>query len=107
LGGKRSKKKKHKKQKKKKRKKKSKKHHNSQNLCFIPIVLNPIDGKSNNPNIEKLDDVESAIVDRSVRIEWEYATTVDRFNSAIVDVLRTIGMTEDQIDDLFIAAKNY
>ena len=58
-------------------------------------------------NIEKLDDVESAIVDRSVRIEWEYATTIERYNSAIVGVLRTIGMTEDQIDDLFIAAKNY
>ena len=58
-------------------------------------------------NIGKLDDIESAIVDRSVRIEWEYSTTVNRFNSAIVDIFRSIGMTEDQIDDLFISAKNY
>jgi hypothetical protein len=57
-------------------------------------------------NIEKLDDVESAIVDRSTKIEWEYATTVERFNSTIVDIFRSIGMTEDQIDDLFIAAKD-
>jgi hypothetical protein len=58
-------------------------------------------------NIGKLDNVEAAIVDRSVRIEWEYSTTVNRFNSAIVDIFRSIGMTEDQIDDLFISAKNY
>jgi hypothetical protein len=57
-------------------------------------------------NIGKLDDVEAAAVDRPVKIEWEYATTVNRVNSTIVNVFQSIGMTEDEIDDLFIAAKD-
>ena len=57
-------------------------------------------------NIGKLDDVEAAVVDRPVKIEWEYATTVNRVNSTIVNVFQSIGMTDDEIDDLFIAAKD-
>jgi hypothetical protein len=55
-------------------------------------------------NIEKLDDVENAITDRSDKIEWEYATEINRYGSRIINILQTINMSENDIDDLFILA---
>lgn len=57
-----------------------------------------------------LDDVESVIAEmvgdggRAARIEWEYSTEVLRSSPMISGVQISIGMTDEQIDDLFIMA---
>lgn len=62
-------------------------------------------------NIEKLDDVENLLntledleLKRKLNIEWEYASEIFRNNEFINTLAPLVGLTEDQIDDLFIAA---
>ena len=38
-------------------------------------------------------------------IEWEYAATVKRDHPLVVDLSEALGMTEEQIDTMWIAAK--
>jgi len=58
----------------------------------------------------KLTAVESAIealIDppqTAARIEWEYSNSVQRHNGFVSQVAPLIGMTESDIDDLFIQA---
>lgn len=53
-----------------------------------------------------LDDVEAAIAaaDQATRIEWEYASTVERNNALVASLTAALGWTEAQVDELFIAA---
>ena len=57
-----------------------------------------------------LDAVENAIATmegdagRAARIEWEYATEVRRNGSTLSGVQVWIGLTDQQIDDLFLLA---
>lgn len=57
-----------------------------------------------------LDGVEAAIAAmespqrEAVRIEWEYAATVERGNALMQSLGQALGMADDQIDQLFIAA---
>lgn len=50
-----------------------------------------------------LDDVEAMIAqaDRAVRIEWEYATVVDRSSPLVVTIGSALGLTDAQLDALF------
>lgn len=40
----------------------------------------------------------------AARIEWEYATEVRRESSLVAGLSAILGLTEDQLDDLFLAA---
>ena len=55
-----------------------------------------------------LDAVEAlmadAATDRAAKIAWEYGTTVLRSSPLIAALAPGLGLTEDQLDDLFIAA---
>ena len=53
-----------------------------------------------------LDDVEAGIVGAgtAAKIEWEYAQTVDRTSGLVPAMATALGMTELQIDALFISA---
>ena len=53
-----------------------------------------------------LDDIEAFIATqpRAAQIEWEYATEVQRSNAMIAGVQAATGMTDEQIDELFIEA---
>lgn len=53
-----------------------------------------------------LDDVEAAITqaDRAVKIEWEYATVVDRASPLVVAIGSSLGLDDSAIDTLFQAA---
>lgn len=52
-----------------------------------------------------LDDVDAAVAqaDRATQIEWEYATEVHRTWPTLVAMASALGMTDAQLDDLFIA----
>lgn len=57
-------------------------------------------------NRELLDDVEAVIAaaGRQAQIEWEYAATVDRNHAIIAIVQQQQGLTDSDIDELFINA---
>jgi hypothetical protein len=60
--------------------------------------------------IGKLDDVDAAInampepQQSQSRIEWEYASTLDRTNPLVLSLGPALGLTETDIDNLFIEA---
>lgn len=53
-----------------------------------------------------LDDVEAAITqaDRAVKIEWEYATVVDRASPLVASISSSLGLSNAEIDALFVNA---
>ena len=53
-----------------------------------------------------LDDVDAAVAqaDRATQIEWEYATEVRRDWPTLLTLQAALGLTEQQVDDLFISA---
>lgn len=53
-----------------------------------------------------LDDVDAAIAqaDRTTQIEWEYATEVHRNWPTLRSVQGAVGLTDEQVDELFIRA---
>ena len=55
---------------------------------------------------ELLDIVETAIqaADKSVQIEWEYATEVRRDSPLVVSLSQSLGLTEEMLDNLFSGA---
>lgn len=51
-----------------------------------------------------LNTIEDAITngtDEAMKIEWEYATEVRRDWDSLISLSETLGMTSDQLDDLF------
>lgn len=62
-------------------------------------------------NIGKLDDVEAAIAaipdatqKRAAQIEWEFAATVERNSALLASLASAIGLTESDLDALFVQA---
>ena len=53
-----------------------------------------------------LDQVDAAITDPAARIEWEYATTVERVSPLVQNLSTGLCLTEQQIDELFTLAAN-
>ena len=58
-----------------------------------------------------LDDIELAInnlenetTKRAVQIEWEYAQDIRRDWQALIMITEAMGMTETQLDELFLTA---
>lgn len=53
-----------------------------------------------------LDDVDAAVAqaDRATQIEWEYATEVRRDWSTLLTLQAALGLSDQQVDDLFISA---
>lgn len=50
-----------------------------------------------------LDDVDAMVLqaDRAVRIDWEYATVVDRSSPLVAAIGSQLGLTDEQIDAMF------
>lgn len=57
-------------------------------------------------SVNLLDDVEAAVAaaGRAAQIEWEYATEVQRTHPLIAAVQQAQGLSDAQIDALFVAA---
>lgn len=51
-----------------------------------------------------LTQVNSAITDPEAQIEWEYAQTVERHSPLVQNLAAGLGLTEQQLDDLFTQA---
>lgn len=68
----------------------------------IPTVVTMRQARLALLEVGKLDDIEAmvAMLDRSVQIEWEYAQTVERAHP----IVASLGMTDDELDGLFVLA---
>lgn len=51
-----------------------------------------------------LSQVNSAITDPEAQIEWEYAQTVERHSPLVQNLSVGLGLTEEQLDNLFTLA---
>ena len=51
-----------------------------------------------------LDDVEAALSTPEYKIWWEYSTVVERRNYLVNDVLKILGKSDEEIDQMFIGA---
>lgn len=51
-----------------------------------------------------LDDVEAALSTPEYKIWWEYSTVVERNNYLVNDILKILGKTDSEIDQMFIGA---
>lgn len=53
-----------------------------------------------------LDEVETMIQqgDQATKIAWDYATQIDRSHPLVVQLAQALGLTKQQLDDLFNAA---
>jgi hypothetical protein len=51
-----------------------------------------------------LDDIEVALSTPEYKIWWEYSTVVERNNYLVNDVLKILGKSDEEIDQMFIGA---
>lgn len=52
-----------------------------------------------------IDEVEALVTgDRKVQPYWEYASVVERYNAVLLLMANSIGLTSEQVDEMFIAA---
>ena len=71
----------------------------------VPQEITPLQSKLQLLEIGLLDDVEAIVsADRKVQLYWEYASVIERDNEILLMMATSLGMTEEQLDDLFIKA---
>ena len=71
----------------------------------VPQEINPLQSKLQLLELGLLDDVEAMVsADRKVQLYWEYASVIERDNEILLMMATSLGMTEEQLDDLFIKA---
>ena len=69
----------------------------------VPQEITPLQSKLQLLEIGLLDEVEALVTaDRKVQLYWEYASVIERDNEILLMMATSLGMTEEQLDDLFI-----
>lgn len=76
---------------------------NKRNL--VPTSITPRQARLLLLDMKKLDDIEAYLEgDRRSKIEWEFANEILRDSYLITNVGTALGLTPEQIDDMFISA---
>lgn len=79
-------------------------------VAVVPRSVSPYQARMALLNAGRLDDVEALMAspetNPSAKIAWEYATTWERNSAFIAALAPGLGLTEQQVDDLFVAAAN-
>jgi hypothetical protein len=74
----------------------------------VPASVTPYQARIALLNVELLATVDALMADpetdQAARIAWEYATSIERQSPFIEALAPALGLTEQQIDDLFITA---
>ncbi len=74
----------------------------------VPQSVGPYQARAALLAADLLDDVEALIADpetdRAIKIAWEYASEFKRESPFIEQMAGALGLTEQQVDELFIAA---
>lgn len=73
---------------------------------YVPTTVTPYQARVALTNAGLRDQVETVVAqaDQGTRDAWEYGIAVDRHSPMIVALAGTIGLTEEQVNELFIQA---
>lgn len=72
---------------------------------YVPYNVTRRQARKALKNAGLLDAVEAAITDPDDRLDWDQAITVERNNPLIAAMATSLGLTDEQIDDLFRLAE--
>ena len=71
----------------------------------VPQSITPLQAKLQLLKLGLLDEVEALVTgDRTAQLYWEYASVVERDNSVLLLIANSIGLTSEQVDEMFIEA---
>ena len=71
----------------------------------VPQSITPLQAKLHLLKLGLLDEVEVLVTgDRTSQLYWEYASVVERDNSVLLLMANSIGLTSEQVDEMFIEA---
>ena len=71
----------------------------------VPQSITPLQAKLQLLKLGLLDEVEALITgDRAAQLYWEYASVVERDNAVLLLMANSIGLTSEQVDEMFMEA---
>lgn len=71
----------------------------------VPKSITPLQAKLQLLKLGLLDEVEALVTsDRTSQLYWEYASVVERDNAVLLLMANSIGLTSEQVDEMFIEA---
>ena len=71
----------------------------------VPQSITPLQAKLQLLKLGLLDEVEALVTgDRTAQLYWEYASIIERDNEILLMMAEQIGLTSEQVDEMFIEA---
>ena len=71
----------------------------------VPQTITPLQAKLQLLHMGLLDEVDAMVAtDRKVQLYWEYALIIERNNPILLSMATQLGLTDGQLDDMFIEA---
>ena len=71
----------------------------------VPQAITPLQAKLQLHKLGLFDEVEAlAANDRTSQIYWEYASIIERDNEILLSMAEQLGLTSEQLDNMFINA---
>lgn len=71
----------------------------------VPQSITPLQAKLQLLKLGLLDEVETLVTgDRTAQLYWEYASIIERDNAVLLLMATQLGLTSEQVDEMFIEA---
>ena len=71
----------------------------------VPQAITPLQAKLQLLKLGLLDEVEALVTgDRTSQLYWEYASVIERDNAVLLLMAEQLGLTSEQVDEMFIEA---
>ena len=71
----------------------------------VPQSITPLQAKLQLLKLGLLDEVEALVTgDRKAQLYWEYASIIERDNAVLLSMATQLGLTSEQVDEMFIEA---
>ena len=71
----------------------------------IPESITPLQAKLQLLEMGLLGEVDTLVAnDRKVQLYWEYALSIERYNDILLSMATQLGLTDEQLDNMFIEA---
>ena len=71
----------------------------------VPQSITPLQAKLQLLKLGLLDEVDALVTsDRASQLYWEYASVVERDNAVLLLMANSIGLTSEQVDEMFMEA---
>ena len=71
----------------------------------VPQSITPLQAKLQLLKLGLLDEVEALVTgDRTSQLYWEYASVIERDNEILLMMAEQLGLTSEQVDEMFIEA---